>query len=134
MQITTVGLDLAKHWFQVHGVDADGRIVVRRRRWRSGVVAYFRSLEPCLVGMEACATAHHWARELGALGHEVRLMPPGLCEGLRQAQQERRGRCRGDLRGGAAPDDALCADQVDRGAKRADAASRSPSAGAAAYG
>jgi transposase len=49
MQITTIGLDLAKHWFQVHGVDADGRVVVRRRLWRSGVIAYFRSLEPCLV-------------------------------------------------------------------------------------
>jgi hypothetical protein len=76
MQITTIGLDLAKHWFQVHGVDADGRVVVRRRLWRSGVIAYFRSLEPCLVGIEACATAHYWARELTALGHRVKLMPP----------------------------------------------------------
>ena len=76
MQITTIGLDLAKHWFQVHGVDANGQIVVRRRLWRSGVIAYFQSLEPCLVGMEACATAHHWARELTALGHTVKLMPP----------------------------------------------------------
>ena len=76
MQITTIGLDLAKHWFQVHGVDANGRIVVRRRLWRSGVSAYFRSLEPCVVGMEACATAHYWARELTALGHTVKLMPP----------------------------------------------------------
>ena len=76
MQITTIGLDLAKHWFQVHGVDANGHVVVRRRLWRSGVIAYFRSLEPCLVGMEACATAHHWARELIALGHTVKLMPP----------------------------------------------------------
>src|SRR5271168_4623868 len=76
MQITTIGLDIAKHWFQVHGVDASGHIVVRKRLWRSGVIAYFRSLEPCLVGMEACATAHYWARELIALGHEVRLMPP----------------------------------------------------------
>jgi transposase len=59
MQITTIGLDLAKHWFPVHGVDANGHIVVRRRLWRSAVIAYFRSLEPCLVGMEACATAHH---------------------------------------------------------------------------
>jgi transposase len=75
MQITTIGLDLAKHWFQVHGVDANGQVVVRRRLWRSGVIAYFRSLEPCLVGMEACATAHHWARELTALGHRVKLMP-----------------------------------------------------------
>src|SRR5271169_5931233 len=76
MQITTIGLDIAKHWFQVHGVDATGHVVVRKRLWRSGVIAYFRSLEPCLVGMEACATAHHWARELTALGHTVKLMPP----------------------------------------------------------
>ena len=76
MQITTIGLDLAKHWFQIHGVDANGRVVVRRRLWRSGVLAYFRSLEPCLIGMEACATAHYWARELAALGHTVKLMPP----------------------------------------------------------
>jgi hypothetical protein len=55
MQIITIGLDLAKHWFQVRGVDANGRVVVRRRLWRSGVIAYFRSIEPCLVGMEACA-------------------------------------------------------------------------------
>ena len=76
MQITTIGLDLAKHWFQVHGVDANGQVVVRRRLWRTGVIPYFRSLEPCLIGMEACATAHHWARELTALGHRVTLMPP----------------------------------------------------------
>ena len=76
MQISTIGLDLAKPWFQVHGVDVYGRVVVRRRLWRSGVIAYFRSVEPCLVGMEACATAHYWARELMALGHTVKLMPP----------------------------------------------------------
>src|SRR5271168_5375035 len=76
MQISTLGLDLAKHWFQVHGVDAAGLVGVRRRLRRGEVLAYFRSLEPCLVGMEACATAHYWARELQALGHEVRLMPP----------------------------------------------------------
>src|SRR5919199_1390875 len=76
MQVTTIGLDLAKNWFQVHGVDANGQVVVRRRLWRNGVIAYFQSLEPCLVGMEACATAHYWARELTALGHTVKLMPP----------------------------------------------------------
>jgi transposase len=76
MQISTIGLDLAKHWFQVHGVDATGDVVVRRRLRRSGVIAYFGSLEPCLVGMDACATAHYWARELTALGHTVKLMPP----------------------------------------------------------
>jgi transposase len=80
MNIATIGLDLAKHWFQIHGVDEHGQTVVRRKLRRSEVVAYFGSLEPYLVGMEACATAHHWARELAALGHEVRLLPP-LCEG-----------------------------------------------------
>jgi transposase len=76
MHITTIGLDLAKHWFQIHGVNAAGKIVIRRRLHRTEVVAFFGKQEPCLVGMEACATAHHWARELIALGHEVKLMPP----------------------------------------------------------
>jgi transposase len=74
MHTTTIGLDLAKHWFQVHGVDAAGKVVVKRRLRRTEVGAFFRRQEPCLVGMEACATAHHWARELIALGHEVKLM------------------------------------------------------------
>jgi transposase len=76
MQITTIGLDLAKSWFQVHGVDAEGKGVMRRKLKRSDVISFFKSLPPCLVGIEACATAHYWARELIALGHEVRLMPP----------------------------------------------------------
>ncbi len=76
MQVTTIGLDLAKHVFQVHGVDAEGRPVLRKRLRRSEVAAFFAALPPCLVGMEACATAHHWARELRRLGHDVRLMPP----------------------------------------------------------
>jgi len=74
MKIATIGLDLAKHSFQVRGVDAAGRVTVRRRLRRGDVLAYFRSLESCLVGMEACATAHHWVRELTALGHRVKLM------------------------------------------------------------
>jgi transposase len=61
MQITTIGLDIAKHWFQVHGVDTSGQAVVRRKLRRSEVLAFFQSLLPCLIGMEACATAHHWA-------------------------------------------------------------------------
>ena len=76
MQITTIGLDLAKHVFQVHGVDAAGNVLVRKRLRRSQMTAFFARLPRCLVGMEACATAHFWARELRALGHEVRLMPP----------------------------------------------------------
>ena len=74
--IATIGLDIAKSVFQVHGIDADGQVVARRKLRRSEVLTYFQSLPPCLVGMEACATAHHWARELTALGHEVKLMPP----------------------------------------------------------
>src|SRR5262245_11303777 len=74
-EVTTIGLDLAKHVFQVHGVDADGATVLRKQLRRGQVLAFFSRLPSCLVGLEACATAHYWARELGALGHEVRLMP-----------------------------------------------------------
>jgi transposase len=76
MQMRVIGLDIAKHVFQVHAVDADGRAVAQVRLRRSQVLDYFRALPPCLVGLEACATAHHWARELSGLGHEVKLMPP----------------------------------------------------------
>ena len=74
-EITTIGLDLAKHVFQVHGVDAEGTTVLRKQLRRAQLLAFFSRLPRCLVGMEACATAHYWARELSALGHEVRLMP-----------------------------------------------------------
>ena len=75
MQVTTVGLDIAKHVFQVHGIDQDGRVLIRNQIRRSEVLTFFRRLPPCLIGMEACSTAHFWARELAALGHEVKLMP-----------------------------------------------------------
>jgi transposase len=74
-EVTTIGLDLAKHVFQVHGVDASGAVVLRKQLRRGQVMAFFATLPCCLVGLEACATAHHWARELQAVGHEVRLMP-----------------------------------------------------------
>ena len=74
--ITTIGLDIAKSVFQVHGVGADGHVVVRRQLKRRYVLAFFQKLPPCLVGIEACASAHHWSRELQALGHTVKLMPP----------------------------------------------------------
>ena len=76
MEIITIGLDLAKQVFQVHGVDEAGHVVVQRRLRRAQIITYFAALPSCLVGMEACATAHFWARELRSLGHEVRLMPP----------------------------------------------------------
>ncbi len=74
--ITTIGLDIAKSVFQVHGVDAEGNVVLRRQLKRRYVLAFFQKLPPCLVGIEACASSHHWSRELQALGHTVRLMPP----------------------------------------------------------
>ena len=76
MQITTIGLDLAKSVFQVHGVDATGQVMVRKSLRRSQMLPFFAKLPPCLVGIETCGTSHHWARELIKLGHEVRLMPP----------------------------------------------------------
>ena len=76
MQITTLGIDLAKSVFQLHGVDADGAVVLRKKLRRGAVLDFLGQLKPCLVGLEACATSHHWAREIAALGHEVRLIPP----------------------------------------------------------
>jgi transposase len=74
--ITTIGLDIAKSVFQVHGVDAGGQVVIRRQLKRRSVLTFFQKLPPCLVGIEACASSHHWSRELKELGHTVRLMPP----------------------------------------------------------
>ena len=76
MDITTIGFDLAKTVFQVHGSDGEGRPVLRRKLRRGKVLAFFAGLPSCLIGMEACASAHYWAREIQALGHEVRLIPP----------------------------------------------------------
>jgi transposase len=73
---TTIGLDIAKSVFQVHGVDAAGQVVIRRQLKRRYVLSFFQKLPQCLVGIEACASSHHWSRELQALGHTVRLMPP----------------------------------------------------------
>jgi transposase len=75
MQITTIGLDIAKNVFQVHGIDAAEKVIVRKQLRRGQMLAFFKALQPCLVGMEACATSHYWARELRKLGHQVRLMP-----------------------------------------------------------
>ena len=74
--ITTIGLDIAKSAFQVHGIDAEGKVMVRRQLKRRYVLSFFEKLQPCLIGVEACASAHYWSRELKALGHTVRLMPP----------------------------------------------------------
>ena len=75
-EISIVGLDLAKNVFQVHGADAEGAPILRRKLRRAEVLPFFAKLPSCLIGMEACAGSHHWAREIAALGHQVRLIPP----------------------------------------------------------
>jgi transposase len=75
-EVSTIGLDIAKSVFQIHGVDVDGAVVIRKRVSRAKVLEFFTTLPPCLVGIEACPSAHHWSREIQALGHTVRLMPP----------------------------------------------------------
>ncbi len=76
VEVSTIGLDIAKSVFQIHGVGVDGAVVIRKRVSRAKVLAFFAALRPCLIGIEACPTAHHWSRQLSALGHTVRLMPP----------------------------------------------------------
>src|SRR3974390_191599 len=75
-EVSTIGLDIAKSVFQVHGVDSDGVVVIRKRVSRAKVLAFFSALPFCLIGIEACPSAHHWSRRLQALGHTVKLMPP----------------------------------------------------------
>jgi transposase len=76
IQVTTIGLDLAKNIFQVHGITQDDEIVFNMPLRRARLLPFFSNIEPCFIGMEACSSAHHWARELTALGHDVRLIPP----------------------------------------------------------
>jgi len=120
--VTLIGLDIAKSVFQVHGIDAAGKAVIRKQLKRARVIPFFMKLPPCLVGIEACASSHHWARELTALGHEVKLSPPAYVKPYGQAAEERCCRCRGNLRGGAAPQHAVRAHQAARTASRPGAA------------
>ena len=91
-EIITIGVDLAKSVFHLHGVDAEGRPVLRRQLRRSQMLEFFQRQPPCLIGMEACASAHYWARELTRLGHDARLMPPSYVKGYvkrgSEAEQE----------------------------------------------
>ncbi len=87
MKIMTIGLDLAKNVFQVHGVDDVGDVVLRKKLRRAEMMTFFAGLSPCRVGVEACATAHHWAREIAALGHDVRLMPPSYVKAYVRRQK-----------------------------------------------
>jgi len=93
-ETTTIGLDLAKRVFQVHGIDCAGNVTIRRSLRRGQVLSFFAVLDRCLIGLEACATAHYWGRELRALGHDVRLIPPAtprpMCAGTRTTRRMRR--------------------------------------------
>src|SRR5213076_1032804 len=133
MQVSTIGLDLAKNVFQAHGVSAEGKVVLKKQLRRGQVLSTFAKLPPRLVGMEACAGAHYWARELRKLGHDVRLMPARGREGLCEARQDRCGGRGGDLRGGEPSFDALCGAQDARAARATDAAPGARSAAAAAH-
>ena len=109
--ITTIGLDIAKSVFQIHGVDAGGQVVIRRQLKRRSVLAFFQKLPPCLVGIEACASAHHWSRELQALGHTVRLMPPAYVKPYVKRQKNDATDAEAILRGGYQSQHAVRADQ-----------------------
>ena len=113
-----IGLDIAKSVFQVHGVDANGVVVIRRQLKRRYVLAFFEKLPSCLVGIEACASSHHWLRELRALGHNVRLMPPAYVK----PYVKRHKNDRGDLRGGHQTKHAVRRDQDARATELPDAA------------
>jgi len=132
MQITTIGLDIAKNVFQVHGIDAAEKVVVRKQLRRAQVMKFFAGLPPCLVGMEACATAHYWARELTRLGHQVRLMPAKDVKAYVKRNKNDAADAAAICEGSSAADHAFCGGQVGRAAGSTDAASHARFADAAA--
>ncbi len=87
MKITTIGIDLAKEVFQIHGVNVHGKVLLRKQLRRSEMAKFFANLEPCLIGMEACGSSPHWARKLCEFGHTVKLMSPPVRKTLREDQQ-----------------------------------------------
>src|SRR6476659_453313 len=119
-KVSTIGLDIAKSVFQVHGVDAAGAVLIRKRISRAKVLEYFGELPPCLVGIEACPSAHHWGRELQGLGHTVRLIPPSYVKAYLK-------------RGKHDANDAVRSDQDEGAADGLDAASGPAIAGAPAH-
>ncbi len=122
MKVSTVELDPAKNVFQVHAVDEAGEVIVRKALRRRQVMPFFEGLEPCLIGMEACGTSHFWGRELAALGHDVKLMPPAYVKAYVKRGKTDAGDaaaiCEAARSAGFRPaaDDAVCRDQVARSA------------------
>jgi transposase len=96
-EVSTIGLDIAKQVFQVHGADASGHALFRKKIVRAKVLAFFSSQPRCVIAMEACGGAHYWGREIGKLGHTVLFDTARLRQAVREAAEERCGRCRGDL-------------------------------------
>ena len=106
--ITTIGLDIAKNVFQLHGIDENGEVILRKTLRRAQMLAFFTKLPSCLIGMEACATAHHWARRLTELGHEVRLIPPAYVKPYLRRQKNDAADAGCNMRGRHATLYALC--------------------------
>lgn len=111
-QISIVGLDLAKRVFQVHGAGADGRVLFRNKLSRGQLLPFFANLSTCVVAMEACSTAHYWAREIGAPGHNVKLVPPAYVKPFVKRQKERCCGCGSHRASGQPPDHAICRAKV----------------------
>src|SRR5262249_44476777 len=131
-EVSTIGLDIAKSVFQIHGVDIDGAVVIRKRITRAKLLAFFATLPACLVGIEACPSAHYWSRPLQGLGHTVRLRPPSYVKAyLKRSKNDANDACC-NLRGGHVAVDAICGDEVRRAAVRLDAASQPAASGLSA--
>jgi len=134
MKLKRIGVDLAKQVFQLHGVDSHEQPVLRRQLKRGQMMNFFRALEPTLVGMEACGGAHYWARELGKLGHEVKLIAPQFVKPYVKSGKNDASRCGGNLRSGLTSIDAVRGDQESRSAGDAGTASNSCPSGQVAHG
>ena len=124
--VTTIGLDIAKSVFQVHGIDAEGKVLIRRQLKRRYVLAFFQKLPPCLVGIEACATSHHWSRQLKALGHTVRLMPPAYVKPYVKRQKNDATDAEAICEAVTRANMRFCRDQDARAAELPDAPSHAP--------
>src|SRR3954471_5313203 len=132
-EVSTIGLDIAKSVFQVHGVDVAGAVVIRKRISRAKVLEYFGELPPCLVGIEACPSAHHWGRELQALGHQVRLVPPSYVKAYLKRSKNDANDAAAICEAVDATFDAVRPGQDEGAAGRLDAASDPTITGAAAH-